>query len=72
MDDRYTIIDDEALADAVAKMNHYQSEKAMRSGATELANRVQSLSDEEWQRLVQLRQQMLKSEAVPPANPDGP
>jgi integrase len=60
MDDRYTIIDDEALADAVEKVNRYQSEKAMRSEAKELANRVQSLSDAEWQKLVALRQQVLR------------
>jgi len=57
MDDRYTIIDDEALADAVAKVNQYQSQNAMRSEAKELANRVQSLSDEEWHKLVALRRQ---------------
>jgi integrase len=48
MDDRYTIIDDEALADAVARVNHYQSQKSMRSEAGELASRIRSLPDEEW------------------------
>ncbi len=56
MDDRYTIIDDEAMKDAVAKMNDYQSSQSMLSGTTDLQNQLSLLSDEEWSRIVASRQ----------------
>lgn len=55
MDDRYTIIDDEALVDAVAKMDRYQKSQSMISQTSELERRLQLLSDEDWTRLVASR-----------------
>jgi len=53
MDDRYTIIDDEALADATDKMKNYQKERGMI--ADELHSKVATLSQAEWNKLVALR-----------------
>src|SRR5262249_42040947 len=58
MDDRYTVIDDEAFDDAIDKMNAYQKRKGMISELKELAARVESLSDAEFQRFVVLRQKV--------------
>ena len=69
MDDRYTIIDNGALADAVAKVNQYQSQNAMRSEAKELASRVQSLSAEEWRKLVALRRRNSPARRASPRRP---
>ena len=55
MDDRYTVIDDEAFDDAIDKMNAYQKRQGMISELKELAARVESLSDAEFQRFVELR-----------------
>ena len=55
MDDRYTIIDDEALDDATAKMNKYQKSQSMISGTSELESQLVSLSDEDWNRIVASR-----------------
>jgi len=41
MDDRYTIIDDEALDVAVAKMNEYQKSQSMMSPTTELESQLE-------------------------------
>jgi hypothetical protein len=54
MDDRYTVIGDEAFEDAIDKMNAYQQRQGMTSEPKELAARVESLSDGEFQRLVAL------------------
>jgi hypothetical protein len=40
MDDRYTIIDDEALDDAVAKMNDYQKRQSMISPTAALESQL--------------------------------
>ena len=53
MDDRYTIIDDEALSDAIEKMKGYQERKGMLKD--DLETRIASLSDAEWDRLAALR-----------------
>lgn len=63
MDDRYTIIDDEAFADAKEKMNAYQQRQGMITELKELAGRVESLSDAEFQRFSELRGQVVKSHA---------
>jgi integrase len=55
MDDRYTIIDDEALDDATAKMNEYQKNQAMMSATSELESQLNSLSEEDWNRIVASR-----------------
>ena len=51
MDDRYTIIDDEALDVAVAKMNEYQKSQSMMSPTTELESQLEMLFDEDWNEL---------------------
>ena len=52
MDDRYTIIDDEALKDAVAKMNDYQKRQSMMAPRTDLESQLDSMSEEDWNRIV--------------------
>ena len=64
MDDRYTIIDDEALDDAVAKMNEYQKTQAMISPTTELESQLALLSEEDWSRIVASRQSRGPSQAA--------
>jgi integrase len=64
MDDRYTVIDDEDLDAAVEKMNSYQKQQGMMSEFRELAGRVESLTDGEFQRLVALRQTMIGNDPV--------
>jgi integrase len=56
MDDRYTIIDDEALEGAVAKMNDYQQRNSMVSLTGDLESQLSSLSEEDWNRIVAKRQ----------------
>jgi integrase len=56
MDDRYTIIDDEALEDAVAKMNDYQKRQAMISPTIDLERQLDAVSEEDWNRIVASRQ----------------
>ena len=60
MDDRYTIIDDEAVDDAKEKMNAYQRSRGMISELKELAERVESLTDAEFKRFVELRETVSK------------
>ena len=69
MDDRYTVIDDEAFEDAIDKMNAYQKRQGMISELKELAARVESLSDAEFQRFVELRQTLNGSAARATATP---
>ena len=61
MDDRYTIIDDEILDAATEKMNTYQRGQGMMSEYLELKARLDTLTDAEFQRLVELRQSMKAS-----------
>jgi len=56
MDDRYTIIDDEAIDDAVVKMNDYQKRQSMISPTANLEIQLASVSDKEWDRIVSMRQ----------------
>ena len=63
MDDRYTVIDDEAFEDAMDKMNAYQKRQGMISELKDLATRVESLSDAEFQRFVALRQKIAHGHA---------
>jgi hypothetical protein len=58
MDDRYTIIDDEDLDAATEKMNAYQRGQGMMSEYLELKARIDTLTDHEFQRFVELRQGM--------------
>jgi integrase len=58
MDDRYTVIDDEAFDDAIDKMNAYQKRQGMISELKELAARIESLSDNEFQQFIALRQKV--------------
>ena len=67
MDDRYTIMDDEAFDVAIKKMNDYKQQRGMMSEIKALAARVESLTDPDFQRLVFLRQQLA---AKPPESPD--
>jgi integrase len=67
MDDRYTIMDDEAFDVAIKKINDYQQQRGMMSEIKALAARVVSLTDPDFQRLVFLRQQLA---AKPPESPD--
>src|SRR5215469_16045779 len=62
--DRYTVIDDEAFDDAIDKMNAYQKRQGMISELKELAARVESLSDAEFQRFVTLRQKVAQGSAL--------
>ncbi len=55
MDDRYTIIDDEDLDAAAEKMNAYQKERGMHSEYEALQARLDTLTDREFQRFVELR-----------------
>ena len=64
MDDRYTIIDDEALDDAIAKMNEYQKSQSMMSATSELETQLNSLSDEDWDRIVASRSRQLPPRAA--------
>jgi hypothetical protein len=50
----HTVIDDEAFEDAIDKMNAYQKRAGHDLELKELAARVESLSDVEFQRLVAL------------------
>jgi integrase len=63
MDDRYTVIDDEAFEDAIDKMNAYQKRQGMISELKELAARVESLSDAEFQRFIALRQKIARTKS---------
>ena len=63
MDDRYTVIDDEAFDDAIDKMNAYQKRQGMISELRELAARVESLSDAEFQRFIALRQKIARTKS---------
>jgi integrase len=63
MDDRYTVIDDEAFEDAIDKMNAYQKRQGMISELKELAARVESLSDAEFQRFIALRRKVAQGSA---------
>ena len=63
MDDRYTVIDDEAFEDAIDKMNAYQKRDGMISELKELAARVESLSDAEFQRFIALRRKVAQGSA---------
>jgi hypothetical protein len=63
MDARYTVIDDEAFDDGIDKMNAYQKRQGMISELKELAARVESLSDAEFQRFVALRQKVAQGSA---------
>lgn len=64
MDDRYTIIDDEAMDDAVAKMNDYQRNQSMISATTELESQLDSLSESDWNRIVANRQSRVAAKAA--------
>ncbi len=63
MDDRYTVIDDEAFDDAIDKMNACQKRQGMISELKELAARVESLSDAEFQRFIALRQKIARTQS---------
>ena len=67
MDDRNTIIDDEALCDAVEKMSEYQKTQSMLSPTTELESQLDMLSEEDWSRIVASRQSRLASKTANPA-----
>ena len=64
MDDRYTIIDDEALDDAVSKMNDYQQRQSMISPTTDLESQLDSISEAEWDRIVALRQSRIAAKTA--------
>ena len=64
MDDRYTIIDDEALDDAVAKMNDYQKRQSMFSPTTDLERQLESVSEEDWNRMIAARKSRIAAKAA--------
>ena len=64
MDDRYTIIDDEALDDAVAKMNDYQKRQSMISPTTDLERQLDAVSEEDWNRIVASRQSRVAAKTL--------
>jgi len=71
MDDRYTIIDDEALKDAVAKMNCYQEGQSMISATSDLERKLDAISEEDWNRIVATRQSRATAR-LPLRSPDIP
>ena len=64
MDDRYTMIDDEAVEDARRKMDAFQSGRGL-IGATDAAKRIEELRTE-----IQRLEQSTLFPRVPPKSPD--
>jgi hypothetical protein len=64
MDKRYTIIDDEAMTDAVERMGRYQKRKGMVKGP-DVTALVSGLSDAEWLKLVALRKTAAGAPLIP-------